>query len=274
VSKKEDADYKEWLEELKTKNPAISEHLDAIAETDQGRDLFRGERREADYYRRLNELDGQKKAVAEEAEINKAEGARQVSWWQAAKPEYEEALKAKTDLTAQLEAAQAKLKEQGVPIVDPTTPKPPPAPAPETTKEIEAMKARINAMDAGYPQVMLGLFQAQQAAQAEGIPFDAGAVLKHAYDNNTSPMQSFNTLSSEVREKNAAEKLTAKLDEAREAGRKEALSKLSGPDRGIRPSGPTIVDALRGDAEVLTDSDKRKDAAVRDWMEMESQGQT
>jgi hypothetical protein len=76
------------------------------------------------------------------------------------------------------------------------------------------------------------------------------------------------------REEKAKELLSKELEKAREVGYKQALSKLSGPDKVLRQGSPSLVDALRGQGpEVLTDPTARRDAAVRDFLEMEASGQ-
>ena len=262
MSKKEDAAYQEWLAEIKAKNPDVAPTLDQIADTDAGRELFRGGLREADYYRRLNEI------AAAKAELE-AEAQRQVSWWEQAKPEYESARQERDLALAKLEAVEHQLK--GGEQVDPRSL--PQAPVGVPSKELEALQNRVIGMDQAYPQIMLGMFSAQQAALREGLTFDPNQVLQAVYQQKVDPLTAFNKLVAPQREEKAKQMLASELEKAREEGYKQALSKLSGPDKVIRSSGPSIVDALRGTAQVLTNEGERRDAAVRDYLEMEAAGQ-
>ena len=58
MAKKEDALYQAWLEEVKAKLPADAlPHFEALTQHESAsREVFKGGYREADYYRRLNEL--------------------------------------------------------------------------------------------------------------------------------------------------------------------------------------------------------------------------
>jgi len=250
MSRKEDAAYEEWLEEIKESHPDVADTLDTLAETDAGRELFRGGLREKDYYRRLNELRDARTEI-------EREGQEQVSWWESAKPEYERAIQERDEAIAQLEAA-GNMNRQGSGNGTP----------PSNNEDLEQMKARLAAMDQAYPQVMLGMFEAQQAALREGLQYKPDEVLQEAFKKKISPLQAFNEIVAPQRQEKAKGMLESELNKAREEGRKEALSKLSGPDRVLKRQGPSIVDALTGDAEVLSDPRKRRDAAVADFLEL------
>lgn len=269
MGRKEDTAYAEWLAEIKAKHPDVAPQLDSFAETEAGREIFRGGLREADYYRRLNEIRDEKAEIEAKAREIEEQGQQQISWWQEAKPEFDRAIAERQEYERKLEAYENKLKEIGVePKVAVPTAQPP-----AVNRELEDLKSRVSLMDAAYPQVMMGLFQAQQAAIREGLQFDPNQVIQKVYKDKVDPLTAFNQLVAPQREEQAKALLQQELEKAKEEGRREALSKLSGPDRAVRPSGPSIVDALRGDATVLTDERSRRDAAVRDWMELEAAGQ-
>lgn len=270
MSKKEDAAYQEWLAEIKAKHPDVSEQIDALAGTDAGKEIYRGGLREADYYRRLNELRDEKDTFSKEREEIESEGRRQVTWWQQAKPEFDAALQREEEAKRKLEAYEKQMKENGI---DPIRAATPPAAPTVNTKELDELKTRVQMMDAAFPNLTLGLFKAQSKAMKEGLSFDPEKVLEKVYKERMTPEAAFDVLSAEERANKAKVLLQQELDKAKEEGRREALSKLSGPDRAVRPAGPSIVDALRGDAQVLTDERQRRDAAVKDWMEMDAAGQ-
>lgn len=257
MSRKEDEAYAEWLEEVKTKHPDVAETLETLAETDAGRELFRGGLREKDYYRRLNEIRDARTELDEEAQ-------KQVSWWQEAKPEYERAIQERDEALQKLEAAAMNREPGGNGNG---------APPPSNPKELEELRQRLAAMDQAYPQVMLGMFEAQQAALREGLEYQPDEVLKKAFEKRIKPIDAFNEIVASQRQEKAKSMLEGELNKAREEGYKQALSKLSGPDQVLKRSGPSIVDALTGDAEVLTDTRKRRDAAVQDFLELTSEGQ-
>ena len=272
LSKKEDAAYKTWLDEIKAKNPDVAETLDAFAETDAGREIFRGGLREADYYRRLNEIRDQRDEFSREQEKFKADVTKQYSWWEQAKPAHDAAVKEAADLKQKLAAYQEQLKEYGVDPKDVGAATPPQDTNNMSQQEIAQLRAQVQMMDQAFPQVLTGMLAAQQKAIQEGLPFEPDKVVQEVYTNRVDPMTAFDRITAEQRQEKVREQLETKLEEAREEGRKEALSKISGPDRGLRPAGPSVVEALRGDATVETDPGKRTDLAVQDYLEM-TQGQ-
>ena len=261
MSRKEDAAYAEWMDEIKSKHPDVADTLEALAETDAGREIFRGGLREADYYRKLNDIRDARAELDEEAN-------KQETWWEQAKPEYARALAERDEAVQKLEAA-AMTREPGGGGGNGA-----PAPAnPSNPKELEELRQRIGAMDQAYPQVMLGMFEAQQAALREGLEYKPDEVLRMAFDKRMKPLDAFNEIVADQRTAKAKGMLESELNKAREEGYKQALSKLSGPDQILKRQGTSIVEALNGDAEVLTDQNKRRDAAVQDFLEMTAEGQ-
>jgi hypothetical protein len=257
MSRKEDEAYAEWLDEIKSNHPEVADSLEALAETDAGRELFRGGLREKDYYRRLNEIRDARTELDEETQ-------KQVSWWQEAKPEYERALAERDEALQKLEAAS--MNRGGGGNGNGTPPS-----NPQNQKELEDLRNRLMAMDQAYPQVMLGMFEAQQAALREGLEYKPDEVLKRAFEKKMRPIEAFNEIVATQRHEKAKSMLEGELNKAREEGYKQALSKLSGPDQILKRSGPSIVDALTGDAAVMTDPRQRRDAAVKEYLELTSE---
>lgn len=256
MSKREDNAYAEWLGELKAKNPAIADKLDEIADTEAGREIFRGSLREADYYQRVEKVNAKEKELL-------AEDERQVSWWKEAKPEYDRAVQEAAEARRRLEAVGSQVSGGN----------PPAPPHIQPSKDLEELKSRVVAMDQGYGQLMLGMFNAQQAALREGLPFEADKVLQEVYQQKVDPVTAFNKLAAPARETKAKELLDRELEKAREEGYKQALSKLSGPDKVLRQGGTSLVDTLKASQDPsFADSRQRVDASVKDWLELENSG--
>jgi DNA repair exonuclease SbcCD ATPase subunit len=270
LSKKEDAAYEAWLNEIKTKNPDVSEQLDALAGTDAGREIFRGGLREADYYRRLNEFRDQREQFERQQQKFKEDVTKQYSWWEQAQPAFQQAQQEAQELKSRLAAYEDQMKEYGmdpkdvraaIPAVDTNTNN-------MTNQQLEQLRQQVQMMDQAFPQVLTGMLAAQQQAFQEGLPFDPAKVVQEVYQNRVDPLTAWNKLTTEQRQGKVREQLQKELEKAREEGRKEALSKVSGPDRMMRPAGPSVVDVLRGDAEVMTDPKTRVDASVQDFLQM------
>lgn len=274
LSKKEDEAYATWLNELKAQHADVAPVLDQLASTEAGRELFRGGLRTADYYRRLNEFRDQKEEFERQQQAFQTDVTKQYSWWQEAQPAYERALAEKQELERKMAAYETQLKEYGVETKDIVPSQPPSNGGDITQRELAELRQRVQAMDNNFPGVMMGLLKAQQTAITEGLPFDPSEVFKKVYQQRVDPVTAFNEIVAPLRQEKAKQLLQQELDKAKEEGRREALSKLSGPDRAVRPASPSVVDALRSaEAMPLTNRGERLDAAVRDFMEMELGGQ-
>lgn len=268
MSKREDDAYAAWLGEIKSKFPDVAPVIDQFAETEAGREVFRGGIREADYYRRLNELHAEKETFQEAQQKFQKDVELQSRWWEEAKPTYDRTVQEADELRKKLEAVQ---KEYGVDPKDLVQPSPSPQTDNLTQKELLELKNRVQAMDRNFPGVVLGLLQAQQSALKEGLDFDPQAVFQKVYQQGVDPLTAFNDIARPQREQKLKTALEAELEKAREEGRKEALSKLSGPDRAVTAGRPSIVETLRQSDNPIVNRNERVDAAVRDFIEMSSQ---
>lgn len=274
LSKKEDEAYQVFLDDLKKAHPDVAPQLDALAATEAGREIYRGGLRTADYYRKLNEFRDQKDEFERQKQSFEADVTKQYGWWNEAKPAYERAVAEKAALEQKLAAYASQLKEYGVETKDVIPQTPPQGSDNITQRELAELRARVQAMDVNFPGVMVGLLKAQQTAIMEGLPFDPVELFKKAAIDHKDPLVAFNEIVQPMREEKAKQLLKQELDKAKEEGRREALSKLSGPDKLVRPSAPSVVDALRSAEPLpLTNRAERLDAAVKDFMEMELSGQ-
>ncbi len=273
---KEDALYTEWINEFKAKKPEAAAAVDALVAADPEREVFRGVLRERDYYTKLNEYNTEKQRL--EAEKVKVLGTarQQQEWHTKADAEYKKALSEKKTLQTRLRALEDKASEFGVDlesIGDVTDAKPRGnggSVVDETiTRELEALRGKVEFFDKALPKVLGDLTGVIRESLKEGFDVDPQDILAYASENNVDTRTAFAELTREEREKRTEKLFNDELDKAREEGRREALSKLPGPDR-IRQSGPTVVDALlEKDRPGLTNQE-RVSAAVKDFLEMGS----
>ncbi len=278
MSKREDGEYQKWLDDLKRDNPDLAANLDALAATEAGKELFRGNaKREPEFYRRLNEYNEKEKELqAEKAKFEEIV-KQQNEWYESAKPTVDvlKSRAAEADiLQAKLEAVQKKLNDLGVQMpVDESTKAPAPRSAGEDIllKQLEEIQQRQRMMDQAFPQVMGEFLSVVHRAQKEGYDVDPREVLAAVYKDKVTPSQAYENMTRDERDKRAQEKYATDLKNAKEEGAREALSKLNGPDR-LSLNAPSIVEALRGgDAQsAIFDTQKRRDAAVQDWLEIQA----
>lgn len=279
MSKREDEDFAKWLGdrmgELKGKDPDAAKHLEALASSEAGRELYRGSIREADYYRRLNEHTETKRQeearLQEERKAFEADLQKQTEWFKKAKPEYETAVKQREEYKRKLDAYEKQLKELGVESPNPPAAQPPHA----DNEEIVALKkmvsdygTRVEQMDRAFPQFMTQLAEVAFQSNKEGFNVPPSKIMETVFSDNVSPVLAYEKLTKEERVKRATAELEKRLEEAKELGRKEALSSLQNPGR-IPLSAPSMVDTLRsGEAPGLTDPTARRDAAIAEFLEM------
>jgi myosin heavy subunit len=278
LSKREDEDYTKWLDEVKKAHPDVADKLDALAETEAGRELFRGNaKREPEFYRRLNDINEKEKLFNQEKEKFEALVEKHNSWYEGVVPAVDglKARAAEADaLQARLEAIQKQLKDTGVTVAD--IPNVPSRSTGEdiTAKQLSDLQQRVKLMDEALPQILGKFLSVQHRAQKEGFDVDPQEVLATVYKDRVDPNVAYERMTQEAREKRANEKYAADLKAAREEGAREALSKLSGPDR-LSPNSPSIVEALRADPKdqsAIFERRDRVDAAVKDFMELANSG--
>lgn len=274
LSKKEDEAYAQWLSDLKSQHQDLAPVLDQLASTEAGRELYRGGLRTADYYRRLNEFRDQKEELERQRAAFEQDVNKQYGWWQEAQTNYQRMQQEREDLQGRLAAYENQIKEYGVDPKEIVPQAPQGGTDNITQRELAELRTRVQAMDTNFPAILSGFLKAQQTALEERLPFDPNEVFKRVYQQRVDPVTAFNEMARPLREERAKELINKELEKAREEGRREALSKLSGPDRAVRPASPSVVDALRStEAMPLTNRGERLDAAVRDFMEMELSGQ-
>lgn len=265
MSQREDEAYKQFLEEVKAKLPTeLQSNLDAIAGTEAGRELFRGGLRTSDYYKRLETLNTEKQQIQETA-------ARQKAWFDQAEPKVKRSVQEAEKLKAKLRALEDKAADAGFDLDDVGEPKrgngAPVAADSSFADELKELRGKVDFYDKALPRVLGELTGIVKDSIRDNYDVDPIEVIRYSTERGVNPRTAFEQMTSEVREQRAQKALEEELDKAREEGRKEALSKLQGPDR-IRPAGPSIVDALQvKDAPAVGHNERVRDA-VKDFMEL------
>lgn len=261
MSNKEDVQMQEWAKEVSASlTPAARAAFETLLQDQDGaRSVFRGGLREADYYRRLNELSEGRRAY--EAEVAKfaSDSAQMYGWYEAEAPKNKELLREKASLEARVKAYEQTLRDYNVEV--PATPS---APAPATDrKEIEELRQRLQMFDRAVPQLVADLSAASLRAMKEGYEVDPRQIVDFAAQNGVNPLYAFEVLTAEQRTKKQAAATEAEHTKWKEEGRREALSKLPSPEH-IRASGPTNFDSITA---TPMSSRERVDSAVKEFME-------
>jgi len=268
VSKKEDTAYQEWFNEIRSKLPAeLQPNLDALVGTDAGKEIFRGGLREADYYRRLNE---QAEAKAQfDAEVRE-----QSTWFETEKPKNQRLVNEVNQLRKDLLTHKAELIAAGLEVpkevkeaVDQSQ-----GASMQDKNELEQIKKQMQFLDKALPQMLIKSMNMANRLIKENYTVTPEAVFQHAAEKGVDLDAAFEYLTADERASRADKKLAEKLKEAEERGAREALAKLSGPDRSMRPAGPSVFDAIvakDGDtAKPLSDRNERRDIGGKELAEL------
>lgn len=240
MSKKEETAYQEWVNEIRSKLPADQHaNLDALVGTDAGKEIFRGGLREADYYRRLNEHNEAKAKFDNDVRT-------QNDWFNLEKPknvrlnaEVEKLRKELLQHKAELVAAGLEVPKELTQAVDQSQ-----GASMQNKDELEQMKRQLQFLDKALPQVIGKAMAMTSRLVKENYSVTPDAVFQHAAEKGVDLDAAFEYLTSDERAKRADQKIAEKIKEAEERGAREALAKLSGPDRSMRPAGPSVFDAL------------------------------
>lgn len=229
MSRKEDEAFKAWGVELEGELES-AEDKKALAEwlaLPIAREVFRGTIGEKELYRRMNQLDQDKKEV----EALKAELAQ---WYEEEAPKNASLIQERDRLKAELEA----LGSGG----------PPPAEgsgiklSAEDLAEIKAKAQKVETLDKLLPAVLGDLGRVVKDSVKNDFDVDPGEVIKLSLQKGVAPWQAYLDLTSEERQKRSE---AAREDERKkwfEEGRRAGMT--NSPDH-FQPSGPSVVDLLR-----------------------------
>lgn len=255
MSEKEDAAYEAWRKEYEsTLNDEEKAAFTKLMSSEKGREPFRANLRDKDYYTRLNKLsEAQKEAEASlnmaKAQLD-ADSEKLWGWFEQQKPVADKLTREKMNLEAQLAAARSQLSSLGI-LEDSPTPKP--NGSGDTTmnevsdlkKELDGLKRKISSYDSGFPRMLADVTSMTRRLVKEGYEIDPAKVVLHSFQKGVDFNRALEDLTFEERQQRADADLEAKIKAARDEGKREALSTLPTPDR-VRPSAPrtSILDSL------------------------------
>lgn len=254
MSKREDEAYAAWLEEIEASLPSEDavEAFKVLAETDAGRDLYRGTLREKDYYTKLNKLN------ADREEVEKAQ-EELTEWYENEQAIKEQIIKERDALRkAAGEQPQDGPPNQQVGI------------SPEEFAVIRAKAAKVDAIDKLLPRVLGDLGAVLQDAQKNGYDVDAREIMQASVQSGVDPYNAYLKLTGKQREERAKQALEDQQKKWYEEGRRAALSG-DAPDH-VQPAGPNVYDMLtapekEGTPSVAQQSQGRVSDAVRAFRE-------
>jgi hypothetical protein len=227
MSKKEDAAFKEWSEALGEEiEESEKEALTAWLALPVAREVFRGTIGQKELYRRMNEVEVQRKEVeAKEAELNE--------WYEANAPVVEAVAKERDELLAQLAT-----RGSG---------NPPPAEgtgvklSKDELAEIRAKAAKVDVLDKLLPSVLTDVGRVLQDSIKNNFDVDPGEVIQLSLKKGVEPWRAYLDLTAEERQKREEAGREAERKKWFEDGKRSVTS--NSPDH-FQPSGPSVVDFL------------------------------
>lgn len=255
---KDTATYEKWVQEVAGKLPEDQKvAFAAITGTDVGKEIFGGYQREADYYKRLNQL-------AEEKKEAEAKQAQWLDWYDGARTDYTAAVADREALMAERD----RLKAIAMGVSDTKPDSPPAEKTPDVNKaykdQMDAIQKQLAYMDRALPILLADLSDVTAKVTREKWDVAPKAILSHALSKGVDLNSAFNELTSEERGKRFETDQAKLIKEAEDRGRREAMTSGRTPDN-LRPGGPNIIETLRGSKP--TDVRDRQSAAVSDWVE-------
>lgn len=268
MSKKEDAAYQEWVTEIRAKLPAeLQTNLDALVGTDAGKEIFRGGLREADYYRKLNDHNAAKAKFDADVKAQK-------DWFDEEQPKNQRLIGEVQKLRTQLLEHQKTLIEAGmeVPVEVKQAVSDSQRASTTDTSELEQLKKQMQFLDKALPQVMGKAMAITAKLVRENYSVTPDQVFQHAAEKGIDLDAALEFLTEKERTDRANVQFQEKIKAAKEEGAREALAKLSGPDRAVRPAGPSIFDTFAvkegADTAPITDKNVRRDVGSKELAEL------
>ncbi len=289
MSRKEDARFEEWLKATRDKlSPGAQRNLDALAEDETSREVFRGYLREDEFYRNLQGVkDTEKKLGAEkeslQQEIAKFERQRTEwrNWYQSEKPKNETLTSENSTLKKEIDLLKAKLGRPADHDDDgDTSPRRNlemnddlKAELAQLRQELTATKGRVENIDGNIPGFTAGVAKAVQRAMKEGFDVDADQIVDLSIRTGANPEQAYYQLTFEQRAKREQEQREKDIKDAEERGRRKALTERPSPDH-LRASGPSVVEQLRGkNSDFPTGRRDIVNAAVDEFRRLQAESQ-
>ena len=278
MKKKTQEEYAEWVKEVESSLPeTLKSNWKALAEAKEGFDLFGGHLRQKEFDRLQNEVKQAERAVlADRHAITNAMGmfAGEVmevqEWWKTEAQKNEKLAQEYRGLHSQYQKAQAKLKELGLEDDDPQPLRSEvtvanTAASERLEKEFEALKRQVTVQNQAMPRILADYGAVLRESAKEGLDLDPAALMEYASRNSVDLRRAYQDLTADQRAEKAQKDHEAALEKAREEGKREALSKISSPER-LAPSGPLPVEGLFTGQQAPSQSERVSNAAKR-WME-------
>jgi chromosome segregation ATPase len=285
---KEKDDFPRWLEEKKgtLKSARAQQALQTLLEENEDfvkEDWYRGTLRQDEFHRRLNEqneskksLDAQLQALKREQAQFQAQKTQWQGWYKENAPKAKAAMERAQVLEAKIKALEAKksdidddddlsagrknaMSEQYETMIN------------QLKDQVNQLGQRLEAVDTNIPGFISEHAAALELARKEGFEVDPLELSNMALNNNITPRQAYYHMTQAQRAEKQKADYEKDIKEAEERGRRAAINDRPSPDH-IRPSGPTVVDRLRGKTEpYATDRKSIVDGAVEEFRRIQAE---
>jgi hypothetical protein len=227
MSKKEDELFKAWGEELaKEVDASEKEALQAWLALPVAREVYRGTVGQAELYRRMNQLDQDKKELAQ--------ARKELEDW------FEEEAPKNAALIAERDALRNELaKGSG---------NPPPAEgtgiqlSAEDLASIKSQAAKAEVLDRLLPAVLGDMSTVLKDSIKNNFDIDPREVIQLSLQQGIEPWRAYQNLTAEERQKRAESDHETERKKWFEEGRRSAMT--NSPDH-LQPSGPSVVDYIQ-----------------------------
>lgn len=245
MGKTEDAAYKAWLEDLKEDIEKFEDPEDRAAaerlmknET-FGKRVAKGVVGSKELYRRFNEVNEEKLKLKEEHSTWSA-------WRDEVNTKFQQALNENASLKEELERRAQLAEEFGLDDEARDLRRQKKAVDADSQKELRELKAQLETMDKGYreelsklangvPGFVAAALKTSKRLAKEGFEVEDDDAISLAMAKGVPVESAYEELIKDQREKKNKADLEKRLAEAREAGRQEALTARSDPEKS-RPS--------------------------------------
>ncbi len=283
MKKSTEKSYQEWMSGLEAKLASKPDKLAAFktfaADEEAQEVLLQGVMAEKEFYRRLNDVNEKEKSIQQlESEARQkhsaltADALKLKNWFDEIEPQHQAALENERALRARLAATEGELTKLGLEV--PTVNSKPGSDNYEVAsdhplwREIQSIKARQVAMDTNTPQALAQLGQVLQRGVSEGYKFDVTEVIATAAQRGGDLNSAYEFVTAQQRADKLAADVTARIEEARKDGERQALSRLSSPDR-FGAQRPRSDQFSAGDgAATMHDERQRIDRAVAEFAQL------
>lgn len=242
MAARDEQEFQKWYEDkwIPTLKPELHNSAKALINDDSARqELMNGYLRQSDYTQKAQAVADERRAMQVEIDKANQKVAAYDNWYQSEAPKVEAASKE----IQRLAALENALKSTGFNPQAPVNSQTPNPDQANLLREVAALRDHIQKVDRGTFEASVTLPDLAFKAAKEGYSFDSRKIVEISTRTGVPLQAAFEEFTKDEREARNKASFEKQLEEARESGRRDALSKVT-PDSHAGVASNPVLDRL------------------------------